>query len=694
MSYFPPPVLGQFFEATGLLVIVMLLGVGLLLALGILVMIARFLRKVEPGTAIVRTGVGGMEVSFDRMVVVPLLHRADYMDISVKRVEIFRHGSEGLICRDNVRADIKVAFFVRVNNAAQDVRNVAQSIGCARASDQEKLVELFDAKFSEALKTVGKKFDFTELYTERQRFKDAILAHIGTELNGYVLDDAAIDYLEQTDVSQLDPNNILDAEGIKKITDLTAREAVLANSIAREKEKTIKKQDVEAKEAILELERQQAEAEAKQEREVQIAKAREKAQWQQVFEEERIRAERAKIQTDEEIGIAQQNKERTILVAQRNKEKTDAVEQERVKREQQLEQVERDRVVQLADIAKEKSLEAERKAIQDVIRERVIVERAVVEEQERIQDTHQFAEAERAKKVTILAAEAEAEKILVQQVKAAEAEERAAKHEAAQVVMEAEARRSAAEKEAQGKKMMADALAAEFAAEGLAEANVLQAKAGATREFGAAEAEVVAKKGTAEAESLRLKLEADAQGTAAKAEAMKKLDGVGKEHEEFKLRLDRDLKVDLAHINIQKDIAAEQARVLAEAMKAAKIDIVGGDGQFFQQIVGAITTGKRVERLMDHSPSLSQVRDTFFAPNGTENGHDGDFGDRLKRFLDQFGMSSNDVKNLTIAAAIAKMMRVADSDGVRADLKSLLGHLQQAGVDGRPVEDVLRKGGL
>ena len=37
------------------------------------------------------------------------------MDISVKRIEIYRHGTEGLICKDNIRADIKVAFFVRVN---------------------------------------------------------------------------------------------------------------------------------------------------------------------------------------------------------------------------------------------------------------------------------------------------------------------------------------------------------------------------------------------------------------------------------------------------------------------------------------------------------------------------------------------------------------------------------------------------
>ena len=43
------------------------------------------------------------------------------MDISVKTLEIDRRGKEGLICADNIRADIKVAFFVRVNPTADDV---------------------------------------------------------------------------------------------------------------------------------------------------------------------------------------------------------------------------------------------------------------------------------------------------------------------------------------------------------------------------------------------------------------------------------------------------------------------------------------------------------------------------------------------------------------------------------------------
>ena len=193
----------------------------------------------------------------------------------IKRVEIERSGKDGLVCKDNLRADIKVAFFVGVNHTEEDVLRVAKALGTQKASDTETLMEFFDAKFSEALKTVGKKFEFTQLYTERDTFKEEILQTIGTDLNGYILDDAAIDYLEQTKIEYLDEENVLDAEGIKKIIELTSEQAIRANEIKRNEEKTIVKQDVSAREAILELERQQAEAEAKQKREIANLQARE-----------------------------------------------------------------------------------------------------------------------------------------------------------------------------------------------------------------------------------------------------------------------------------------------------------------------------------------------------------------------------------------------------------------------------------
>ncbi|MCA9091649.1 MAG: flotillin family protein, partial [Planctomycetaceae bacterium] len=111
-----------------------------LVTMGLLFVLSRFYRKVGPEEAIVRTGVGGMQVtSGGGIIVVPIMHRADLMDLSVKRIEIARRGEAGLICRDNIRADIEVAFFVRVNNTKDAILNVAQSLGCRRASERQAL---------------------------------------------------------------------------------------------------------------------------------------------------------------------------------------------------------------------------------------------------------------------------------------------------------------------------------------------------------------------------------------------------------------------------------------------------------------------------------------------------------------------------------------------------------------------------
>lgn len=689
-------------DPTFMAVIAVVVVGALIIFFGLMTIIAKFYVKVEPGTALVRRGQGGGQVSFNGKVVVPILHRADLMDISVRRIEIYRHGSEGLICKDNVRADIKVAFFVRVNNVSKDVLQVADSIGVKRASQLDALVELFDAKFSEALKTVGKKFDFTELYTERERFKDAILEHLGTDLNGYVLDDAAIDYLEQTDLAKLDPSNILDAEGIKKITDLTAREAVLANDIAREKEKTIRKQDVEAREAILELDRQQAEAEAKQAREIATVNAREEAEAHKVEEEERYKSEKARIQTEEELGVAEENKLRQVLVALRAKERTDAVETERVQREQGLEQTERERVVELARIEKEKALEIERKKIQDVIRERVVVERAVVEEEQKIKDTEEIMTAERAKTVQVTNATAQAEEDKVIEVKKAEAGKLASQFQADEILIEAEAKRAAAEKEALAKMKLAEARQAEVAADGLAEAEVMDAQAGAVAKYGTAEADVAQRKleaqakgdfakaeaikakGSAEADVMQAKYSAEADGVAAKAEAMKKLDGVGKEHEEFKLTLDKELQVELKQIDIHKDIAAEQAKVLGEALKSAKIDIVGGEAQFFDTIIHAITRGKQVDRFVDNSDHLARLSDSLLS-----SGEDGQtLAERIGNFVSRSGVDSDDIKNLSIAALISKMIADSGDQGVVQELKNLLSLSKAAGYADKKLESL------
>jgi len=697
-----------------------------LVILGVLILVSRFYKKVAQGQALVKTGVGGTKISFNGMIVIPIIHKLEIMDISLKTIEIARLEKDGLICKDNVRADIKVTFFVRVNELAADVQKVAQTVGCKRASSREAMVQLFDAKFSEALKTVGKQFDFVDLYNKRDAFREEIVNVIGTDLNGYILDDAAIDYLEQTNIGYLNATNILDAEGIKKITKLTTEQNVMSNLIRRDEEKVIKQQDVEAREAILELEKQLAEKEEKQKREIANIVAREEAEIAKVNEEERKKSEQARIATEEDLQVAEENKLRQVIVAAKNKEKTEGIETERVQRERDLERTERERVVTLAQIEKEKAIEIEKKNIQEVIRERIAIEKTVVDEEERINDTKAFAGADRSKKVAITNAEQIAEEALVQQIKAAEAAKQASEFRAAQTLIDAEAEQKSSIQKADAIKIMADAKAAEYAATGIAEAQVMEAKAAATekegdsdahviqvkaeaeakgiqvkgiatadaelklglaeadidRQKGLAEAEVIEakatsdeKKGLAEASVSSEKFKVEAEGIHQKADAMKQLDGVGKEHEEFKLTLDKTKEIELAEIGIQKDIADAQAMVLGEALKSAKIDIVGGEQEFFDKITGSITKGKMLDRTIDNSDALSKVKSQLLDDVDGET-----FIDKIRTLVSDSNIKSEDVKNLTISALITKMITKTNDTKRKGLLSQFLDLANQFGV--------------
>ena len=653
--------------------------------LGAFFLYASFYKKVDQGNAmIVNTLKSEPDVTFTGRLVIPVIHRKEIMNISLKTIEIDRRGKDGLICMDNIRADIKVAFFVRVNKTTEDVLRVAQAIGCERASEQETMEDLFSAKFSEALKTVGKQLDFIDLYQERDKFRDDIIRIIGEDLNGYVLEDAAIDYLEQTPIESLDNDNILDAQGIRKITELTAIEHISTNEYERDEEMKIKKKDVETRETILELERQEKDAEAKQLREVSSVIAREEAETKKIQEEERQKAEEARIAAEEKIQVAEENKQREVEVAGLNRQRVVVVETEQVQRAKELEVVERERAVELETIEKEKAVEVEKKNIADVVRERVSVEKTVAVEEEEINKVRLVAEAEREKEAKVINAEAEAQEALVKEIKAAEADEIKAGHKAKEEIALSEGRLKAAEKDAEADKRKAEGIEAVEAAPGLAQARVQEAQADADEKSGLAEAKVkeeilsaqaigdekigtaaakvkeadaVAIKalGAAEASTISDRFSAEAEGLEKKFVAMKQMDENTREHEEFRMQLDLNHTETMKGIDANVEIAQEQAEVLGEAMSKANIDIVGGNGEFLEKFIGSLAVGKSIDGVAKKSNIVSK------AIEGHMEG-DEDFISDIKEITANLGAGSGSLQNLTVSAFLTHVMKSGNAE--------------------------------
>ena len=137
----------------------------------------------------------------------------------------------------------------------------------------------------------------------------------------------------------------------------------------------------------------------------------------------------------------------------------------------------------------------------------------------------------------------------------------------------------------------------------------------------------------------------------------------------------------MAQIKIQAEIAGAQAEVLKEGLKSANIDIVGGESMFFDKMLKSITTAKSVDQVVTNSEVLSDVKNTFFDGSGN-------FKEKLQDFIDKFGISSEDVKNLSTAVLLNKLANTVEGEDKNI-IANLTGMVKQFGVGGQTLEQLL-----
>ncbi|MCP3854165.1 MAG: flotillin family protein [Actinomycetia bacterium] len=645
-------------------------------------MVTRLFRKVRQGEALVVSKWREVVVTFTGMIVIPVIHKAEWVDISVKNLQIERRGKDGLICADNVRADITVEFYVKVDRTAEAVIKVAQQVGADRASDPETLRELFAAKFSEALKTAGKQFEFESLYTDRQQFRDAIIEIIGQDLNGYVLEDVAIDYLEQTPMDALDPTNILDADGIRKITERTADQHIRTNDAEeREREETFRR-TTDADKAVFEMERDRAEAEARQQQEIRTVQARSAAEARVVEETSREEAESARISTEQGLGVADQNKDREIALADANRERVIAVQTEEIERDRLLAVVGRETAV--AEAGKEK--ESRARELSEVERSRVEADKAVAEQEEAIATLRVVEDAQRTATAEVKMAEGSAQAAFVSRVQEAEADKAAAGSEAERRTILARAEAEASDQEMAAAKRRAEGAQAEAAAGGLAEVEVETSRAEAIRQVGTAEvdierqrAEAIRDTGVAEGDATKARLAGEGEGLEAKATGVGAMTEAGRGHEEFRLGLDANKEIALAGIDAKADVARSAAAALGESLSNADMQIVSDEG-IVERILSAAGHGQAIDGFATNGDTARQLLSPYLEG-------DGNFVADVAAGLG--GLGAAGLRDLTIADFIGRLGRRVDDGGV---LDRLRAAIDDAGIADLPVGDLLDDG--
>lgn len=386
--------------------LLVIVGILALFVVFLYTLLSSFLKKAAPGTALVKTGLGLQipQISTSSAIAIPLIHRIETIELTVKTIKIVRRGLDSLSCADGIRAEIEVDFYIKINPVEDDIRRVATTVGCERASNIQTMKELFEAKFADALKTAGSKMTFDQLYQNRHQFRDEILVALGHSqggdvvLNGYRLDDVAIHYLEQLPLTKHDENNVFDSKGIKEIALRTSNEAESANKRLREKEITIAEQNREATIKQLQIAQDLKEKGSIQQREIQERVSKENALGEKTRQEQESIEQQAFIAKERAVKIAEEMKLQEIKVVEIQKERAILVAEE-----------EKNQAVETAKIQKENAIASQLKEKLKILEENAKQEAQKIKAEEQALTVKAIEVASREKQIEVTKAEKNAQ---------------------------------------------------------------------------------------------------------------------------------------------------------------------------------------------------------------------------------------------------------------------------------------------
>jgi phosphoribosylaminoimidazole (AIR) synthetase len=144
--------------------------------------------------------------------------------------------------------------------------------------------------------------------------------------------------------------------------------------------------------------------------------------------------------------------------------------------------------------------------------------------------------------------------------------------------------------------------------------------------------------------------------------------------------------VKLAAIEIEQKVAEAQAKVLAEAFKNANIELVGGEQAFINNVLNAVGRGKTVDRLINNSDTLTELKKGLLG-NGSANGNGGMFS-IVRNLIDQTGMKSEDVKNLTLASLLFELRSKVTGDD-KSLVSEIMDTVSQLGMGDEKASKIL-----
>lgn len=227
----------------------------------------RYYAKASRDVALVRTGAGGQRVVLDGgCFALPILHQIQKVSMGAMTIRLDRQGARSLMTGDHLRVDVDMAFEFRVAPTIDSVALAAQSLGSRIARAGSDIEELLSGTIINAMQNAAARRDLNSLHKDRAAFTDEVSVAVSERIEklGLELISGAMLHLDQSDLSQLNEQNVFNAEGMRRVASLVAEQRKERVQIETQTEISVRESRLVESQRRLDIQRSEREAEIAQ----------------------------------------------------------------------------------------------------------------------------------------------------------------------------------------------------------------------------------------------------------------------------------------------------------------------------------------------------------------------------------------------------------------------------------------------
>lgn len=363
--------------------------VALAILVALVIIIAWWYERATNEVSLVKTGLGGRQVVIDGgTIVIPIFNTISRVNMQTLRIPVLRVGTESLITKDKLRIDVGTEFYVSVIPDRGAIARAVQTLG-DRTFNTDQLGSLMEGMLVDALRSVAARMLMDELHEHRSDFVGEVATMLASPLERYGLqvDSVSLISLDQTPFGALDENNAFNAEGMRKLAEVVASSKKDRAKIESDTAVAVRRSEMETYRRKLEIELEERRSEIAQTQEIEALLAEQLVDLAQRKAEAEQSAAHSRIAMEQSIEEATLRRQQSIREAEINQAHA-------------IEIAEQDQQIALSS----KQIEGTKARARTRLAEQEMIQaESTLETQRRV------SEADRKKKLAVLAAEQDAE---------------------------------------------------------------------------------------------------------------------------------------------------------------------------------------------------------------------------------------------------------------------------------------------